>query len=609
MATNIRYIDFNRGDDGNNGWTPSTPWKNLSQMANFDPGNSGDGGIYLASDSIWTLDQTLAASGNQVQTRFNGIAGHPAFIMPYVPTGGDAGSMPTITKRMIPVAADWSWDATDNFGYPKGWYLQFAYAASQWDVLVEVNGVIVETTNQDTTNSTGLGYINGVQNGANAGNYVNGMTYDTLRFNFDWGGASVGGSTGARLYLSGLGLHTPGAGNDPSSVYGPGSIKIAFGQFLSFYDSLNYTTISGIKVEGGGGLLIYQGTADTIRQGFEMYDCESYYTVCPVRINSGLGSVATTKWEMDIHDNHFERLTGPAFLGYGIGVAGYFRNNTMINGNLASSMGGGVYAQFKPSTVGGAAEPFRVQNNIADTWKNGAGNNTWDGGCYYADIQDEGTIFSHNTAKNSYVAYQCGSGKRSEWYGNTSINCEYAGLFNNAVSVDYQDYIFAHNLHIAAARGTYPHGEAAYVHPYTFTSYTSGNEAHLVGGKVINNVFVNHPAQPNEVPLNLYTSAQWTAGKVRVENNAFIGYGSRLVVCDFNVTNKTSSVTSVVTTQSAAKFVDENYRISASSSLFAAGARMTNVAVIDDRDGTRYYDPPSIGPHEPRRKSDWFAQI
>lgn len=609
MATNIRYIDFNRGLDANNGWTPSTPWKTLSMMANFDPGNSGDGGIYLASDSIWTIDQTLAATGNQSQTRFNGIAGHPAFIMPYVPSGGDAGLMPTITRRMIPTPADWLWDATLNFGVAKGWYLQFAYSASQWDALVEVNGVIVETTNQDTTNNKGYGYINGVMNGANAGNYVNGMTYDTLRFNYDFSGTNVGGSTNARIYLSGAGLHTSGAGNDPSSVFGPGAIKIATGQFWPFYDSLNYTTISGIKVAGGGGLLLYQGTADTIRQGFEMVGCESYDTVCPVRINSGTGSVATTKWTMDIHDNHFERLTGPALLGYGIGVAGYFRNNTMINGNLASSMGGGVYVQFKPSTVGGAADPFRVEKNVADTWKNGAGNNTWDGGCYYADLQDEGTIFSHNTAKNSFVAYQCGSGKRSEWYGNISLNCEYAGLFNNAAAVDYQDYIFAHNLHIAAARGTYTHGEAATVHPYTFTCYTSGDANHLVGGKIINNVFINHASQPNEVPLNLYSSAQWAAGKVRVENNAFIGYASRLVVTDFNVVDKTSSVLSVETTLDAAKFIDENYRISASSTLYRAGSTMTDVAVLDDYDGRRHYDPPSIGPHEAQRRADWFGKF
>lgn len=602
----VRYIDFNRGSDAADGSTPALAWKNLSMMNNFLPGDGG--GIYLACDSVWEIAQSLAASGSQLQTRFNGAYGSPAFITSYVPSGSDSSQLPTITRRMIPVPADWTWDSTLNYGVAKGWYLQFAYASSAWDVLVDVNGVIVETTNQDTTNNTGLGYINGVQNGVNAGNYVNGMTYDTLRFNFDWSGANVNGATGARLYLSGLGLHTPGAGNDPSSVYGPGAIKVAFGQFWSFYDSLNYTTISGIRCAGGGGLLIYQGTEDTIRQGFEMTGCTSYDTVCPVRINSGTGSVATTKWTVDIHDNRFDRLTGPAFLGYGVGVSGYYRNNIMTNGNLASSMGGGVYCQLKPSTVGGVRVPFRVEDNVADTWKNGAGNNTWDGCCYYADIQDQGTIFSRNTAKNSYIAFQCGSGHRSEWYANKSLNCEYFGLFNNAASVDTQDYIFAHNLHVAAARGTFTHGQAANVHPYTFAVYASGLPANFVAGKIINNVFINNPAQPNEVPLMAWQDTQWQAGKIVVQNNAFIGYGSRLVVSDFNVVDKTSLSASVSTTITAAK-INGDYSIQFGSSLMNAGKNLDAISIFNDFRGVRYNEPPSIGPHEAPRKSDWFSSF
>lgn len=602
----VRYIDFNRGSDAADGSTPTLAWKNLAMMDNFLPGAGG--GIYLASDSIWTINQTLAVSGGQSQTRFNGADGSPAFIAPYVPSGGDAAVLPTITKRMIPVAADWLWDATLNFGTPKGWYLQFAYGSSQWDVWLEVNGVLVETTNQDTTNNTGLGYINGTMTGGDAGTLVNGLTLDTLRFNFDYGGANVGGATGARLYLSGLGLRTSGAGNDPSSVYGPGAIKLAFGQYWSFWDSLNYTTISGIRVANGGGLMLYQATSDTVRQGFELTGCKSYNTACPIRLNSGSGSVTTTKWDMDIHDNTFDKLTGPAILAYGVGITGYFRRNTMTKGNLASSMGGGVYAQLKPSTVGGARVPFRVEDNVADTWKNGAGNNAWDGGCYYADIQDQGTIFSRNIAKNSYVAFQCGSGHRSEWYANKAINCEYFGLFNNATAVDTQDYIVAHNLHVAAARGTFTHGQNAAVHQYCFAAYHSGVGANFVGGKLINNTFISHPSDTSRVPVNAWSDAQWQAGKVTVANNAFIGYSANLVMSDFNTINRAASAASVTTTLPAAK-LDADYRIGFGSTLMNTGKNMDAVSIFNDFNGIRYNEPPAIGPHEAPRKSDWFAPI
>lgn len=573
-------------------------------MDNFLPGAGG--GIYLASDSVWEVNQTLAASGSQSQTRFNGTEPSPAFISSYVPAGGDASASPTITKRMIPVPANWTWDTTLNFGTPRGWYLQFAYGSSQWDVWLEINGVLVETMNQDTTNNTGLGFINGTQNGPEAGMMVNGMTLDTLRFNFDYGGGNVGGATGARLYVSGLGLRTPGAGNDPSSVYGPGAIKLAFGQYWSFWDSLNYTTISGIRVANGGGLMLYQATPDTVRQGFELKECSSYNTACPIRINSGTGSVANTRWQMDIHDNTFDRMTGPAFLGYGFGVTGHFRRNKLTNGNLASSMGGGVYAQFKPSTQGGTRTPFRVEDNFASNWKNGAGNNTWDGGCYYADLQDEGTIFSRNTAKDSYVAIQCGSGSRSEWYANKAINCEYFGLVNNAVVVATSDYIFAHNLYIAAARGTFPHGHTADVHEYCFASYHAGDNNALVGCKVFNNVFVAHPNDASRVPVNAYTDAHWGTGKVSVSNNAFIGYSPRTVVTNFNTIDKSALSASVTTTATEAKLTPD-YKIGANSSLMSAGKNMDAVSIFNDFSGVRYNEPPAIGPHEAPRKADWFA--
>lgn len=608
MTTNIRYIDFNRGNDANNGWTPQTPWKNLAMMANFDPGNSGGGGIFLACDSTWIVDQTLASSGSQTQSRFNGVAGNPAFITSYVPAGADATKKPTITRRLIPTPSDWRWDSTDNFGTPKGWYIQLAYMQSSWDILVEVNGAIAETTNQETPSNKGNGCINGQMSGVHTGTLVNGMTLDTLRFNFDISGANVAGSTNARVYLSGLGLRSPGVGNDPSSVVGAGKIVIAFGQMWAFYDSLNYVKISNIRAENGSGLVLYQGTADTVRQGFEMTGCETHNTCCPIRINSGTGSVATTKWSVDIYDNTFDTLTGPALLAYGIGVAGFYRRNTLTNGNLASSMGGGVYCQVKPSTVGGTRDPFRVEYNIADRWRNGAGNNAWDGGCYYADIQDGGTIWSHNIAKNSFVAYQCGSGSRSEWYGNISINCEYCGLFNSAVSPnDYQNYVFAHNLHIAAPRGTFSHGEDATVHPYTFTSYMPGDAAHFVGCRVQNNIFVNNPAQPNEVPLNLYRAAEWNSGNINADGNVFVGYGSRLVACDFNTVDKTASVKT--TSAMDVKFSDSNYRIRPDSPAAGAGVPFASIAMLDDFDGRRYYDKPTAGPYEVQRYGQHFGPI
>lgn len=604
MAT-IRYIDFNRGSDAANGNSPATAWKNLSMMDNFNPGAGG--GIYLASDSIWEINPTRAVQGRSAQTQFNGAAGNPAFITSYVPSGATGSTKPTIRYRMFPTASDWTWDSTDNFGFPRGWYIQLDWNLTNWDALVKVGDVWVGTMNQDTTNNTGGGYINGGQNGNTPGGYTNGMSINTLRFNLDYAGGNVGGKTTTRLYLSGAGLLTSGAGNDPSSVYGPGQIMLGFGHYFSFYDSLNYVTISGLKCEQGAGLFLMQATADTIRAGLEVSGCEFDTTNAPFRINSGTGSVATTKWGVDIHDNTASNLSGPAFLCYGVGVAGYFRDNTFTNGNLCSSMGGGVYIQNKPSTYGGVRDPFVVKGNIADTWKNGAGNNSFDGGCYYADIQDEGTIFTGNVAKNSYVAYQCGSGSRSEWYGNVSINCEKMGMFNNALSVQANDYHIANNLHIGAARGSFTHGDDADTHQYAFTIYHSGTAANNVSGKFINNVLINADSDPTRIAVDAYDATQWASGKLQITNNAIIGFNARQVVSDFNVTDRTSQVNGLNVTQAQCKFLGaSDYRINPDSPLWKAGVDIFAKTALDQT-GQAFYSPPSVGAYEVQRMPDYFG--
>lgn len=601
----VKYVDANRGSDSNSGDSVAQAYRTLAMINNFLPGAGG--GVYLAADSIWEVNPTTAASNGSAQTRFNGSAGNPAFIAPYYPAG-NVSTKPTIRYRMIPVAADWTWDATDNLGEPKGWYIQLNWLVNSWDAWVKVNGAFIGTMNQDTTNNTGLGYINGTQNGPNAGNYVNGMTRDTFRFNLDFGGANVAGNTNTRLYLSGLGLHTSGAGNDPTSVLGPGSIQIGWRPFFSFYNSLSHVLIDGIRCEYGSGLLLMQADADQIIPGLEVRNCESYDTSHLLRINCGTGDVATSKWTIDVHDNTMDLLSGPALMAYGVGVAGYLRNNTFTRGNRSSSMGGGAYIQCKPSTYGGVRDPFVVSGNVADDWVNGAGNNGFDGGCYYIDVQDEGSIIRGNIAKNSYVAYQCGSGSRCEWFGNISLNCEKMGMFNNALSVQAQDYTIANNLHIGAARGTFSHGQDADTHQYALTVYQSGTASNLVSGKIINNVLINAASDPTRIAIDAYDATQWASGKLHIANNLCIGFNARQVVSDFNVTDRTSQASPLTATLDQCGFQNYtglDFRIGTDSALWRAGVDSHRGGAVDPA-GRTYYSPPSVGPYEVPRPADYF---
>lgn len=605
------YIDANRGNDTTGDGSIAKPFKSLAKAANWN--GSGAGGILLARDSIFDVAITTTNNGQiPLTSAFNGASGARCTIGAYDPPGaGSLTTKPVIRRRMFPTPADWLWDGTINCGQPRGWYIQFSFAAAFWDARVKVAGQYAETMNQDTTSNTGLGWINGGQNGNHPGEFVNGMNLDTLRFNFDYGGGNVAGATGARLYLSGAGLRTPGAGNDPSSVVGPNQIEIAFGWVFSMYDAGSYCLIENLRIESGSGLLLFQGSPDTVKGGLELRNCEGYDTSNPIRINNGTGTQSASYWPFDVRDNSWKVLTGPSFTVYGAGVVGTYRNNEFEDGNIASSMGGGVYMQCKPSTYNGATTPFVVQNNVARRWKNGAGNNEFDGGCYYVDVNDSGTVLIGNRAYDSFVAFQCGSGQRSEWYSNIAVNCEQFAMMNNPNSAGWKsnDYHFCNNLFVAAKRGTFEHGDTATVHKYHAPIYHVGASSDLVSLRFRNNVMINHPENAYEIPLCLGTAQNWTDGKVSADKNLFIGYGPRLVDADFGSTNKTASATNLPA-DTVCGFRNSSagdFRLDASSQLIRAGAE-TGSRQIVDASGTSFCSPPSVGPYEVARLLKLFGR-
>lgn len=602
----VRYIDFNRGSDANNGSTPALAWKNLSMAANFNPGAGG--GLYLASDSIWEISPTRAAHNSSVQTQFRGVSGSPAFIAPYDPVANTTGSMPTIRYRMFPTASDWTWDATDNWGFPKGWYIQLDWNNLTNDILVMVGGQWVGTTNQRSTGNKGYGSINGDYEGSYQGQFVNGMTRNTLRFNIDLGGANVGGKTTTRLYLSGAGLLTPGAGNDPSSVYGPGAIMIGFRPFFYLYNSDTHLQVTGIRCEDGGGLFAVDGDANRLSTGFEAWGNDFRRTGLPMTIISASGAAATTRREIDVHHNTGQQIAGSFFSAFKFGITGRSHHNYATDGNKCSAMGGAEYIQVATTTANGYREPFISEHNHYDRWANGTGNNTFDGGGLYVDIGDDGSILRYNLVTNSYVAFQCGSGALSHWYGNTSINCELFGMWNNPGDLPAflaSDYRIEHNLHIGAPLGTFPHGQDTGVSPAVTVITYNGANSNLVGVGYRNNTVILADGDTRSA-ANIMTSADWATNKVRVDKNAVAGGSVKAITSDVGATDRTASTNTLVTTREAIGLIPDGqlYKISTASSLWSAGVDLARIN--EDRTGRRYYSPPSIGPFEQMRPASYF---
>lgn len=606
----VAYVDFNRGNDTTGNGSINNPYKTLSRVSNWTAGAGG--GILLARDSVFEIAQTLTASnGCSLTSGFNGVQGNRAFIDAYDPPGvGSLTTKPTIRSRMLPTPADWLWDSTIQFGAPKGWYLQFTRNATHWDARVKVAGAYAGTMNQDTSGNNGGGYINGGQFGNHPGAFVNGMSLDTLRFNLDYAGANVGGSTNTRLYLSGFKLRTPGVGNDPSSIVGPGQIEVSFGTSISMYDAGNYTIVRNISVVEGAGLLLYQGTPDTVRVGLEVTDIDFFDVNSPFRINQGGGTAANNRWTMDIHNIKTRYTSGPVLYAYGAGITGTYRDSLMEDGNISSSMGGSCYMQIDTTTQGGNRDPFVVTRNVARRWKNGAGNNEFDGGCYYADVNDNGTMWIANEAYDSFVAFQCGSGKRSEWYSNKAINCEVFAMFNNPNTPSWRlnDYHFCNNHFEAAAKGTYPKGDVAAVHDFHVPFYHVGPPEDLVQLRFRNNLMINNPADPTRQALMIGTNQNWIDGKASADNNLFKGYGTS-TIWDFGRVDKTASAIGTLSSSTNIGWVNSsvgNYRLAKGSGLVGRGIEFIRPKQMLDATGQQFQSPPSVGSHEIQLKPSAF---
>lgn len=604
------YVDANRGSDAWPG-TLAQPKRTIGAIGGgFAPGAGG--GIYLASDSVFDLAITRAANPRVLLTQVNGAPGNPARITSYTPSGADGSTKPVIRMRMVPVSADWLWDNTLNFGVAKGWYIQFAYTTDYWDVWIQCGGQYAVGTNQSTTNNNGGGYINGEQvasASAGVGDFVNGMGYNTLRWNLDYSGVS---SANARLYLAGAGLNSSLV--DPSTYYGPGGIVIGLGVAFSMYGCGNWTTISGIRAEYGAGLLVVQGGTDSIISGLEMTGCETYETTTAMRVNCGNNTTAA-RWEIDVHHNNFQRHSGPAFKAYGKGLVGRYRDNLMRDGNLTLAIAGAVYTQLTPSQAQGYEEAFTVQRNDAGRWLNGTGNCTFDGGCYYADYQDDGTVWEGNIARDSYMAYQVGCGGRSRWHVNISLNCEYMANWNNAPGIAANDYTMTNGLHAAAKRGTFAHGQGVGVHQAANVMYQSGSDASLVGMRMTNCIIINHPdGNPNEIGTWLGDETDWIAGKIIAGRNLFIGYSpTQQVMSSLNSpVNRTSSA-DCIALGTDPQFWDQwagDFRLRATSPLIGAGSSAVTLhRGAATFDGQAMQSPPTVGPYEQQRGRDWFARV
>lgn len=562
------FVDPNRGDDAKSGIGEANAVRTLARLSAINPDPGAGGGIYLASDGIHTLTPNRLASSQVGLYLFKGTdANNRAFMGAYDPAGASS-TRPQVQSRWYPTSSDWTWDATLHNGAPKGWYIQYAWTALGWNMLVKCGGQYAVTTNQG--NITGGGLINITENG---------LTASTLRFNAN----SV--TPGAhRLYVAGGGIS---AQANPSVYFGPMGVEVGSRAFF-IYDCGDYTVVDGLDFTGGSLLHYNVATADKQVQGVIVKNITSNSSG-EIVVLGGSSSGTSTLLEADVSGCSMTNLVGPGVVAYGKGVAGRIHHNSVKTGNLASAQGASFYV-----VADSLSRSIDIEYNYGDDIRSGAGNCTFDGSFAYADSGSTNVRIRWNRCDNSYKAFQLNHGKYGELVGNVAYNCDVFATCTDADLKGTADYRVCNNTHYGTTgMDSFPRG----VHSDEFTNapltFTAASGA-LVGITAVNNLIYSPGGTTGNAAIRALTSALY-ASKATVLNNAAIGFAAEAVQ-DWDSAGHTAGSGTLFSAPSFVNGAAGDVRLSTASAMIGAG--VTSALSVADAKGRAYAAAPAVGAYE-----------
>ncbi|MRW88861.1 hypothetical protein GJ699_02565 [Duganella sp. FT80W] len=386
------YIDFNRGLDTNPG-TRYSPKKNPSSISGQSIG--GNSLILFATDSLWDIVATSAASNIIDVQNMKGTSGNRLYIGAYDPAG-HTGLKPTFTYGYEPAAGDWVWSATYN-----AWELTIATASPQQDMACFFGTAKIAGTNAWQGNHPPL--------------------FGDLQYGF------ITGSPG-KLYV-----WAPSTQN-PTSYYGKvRTCPNTRGLFHNVWQGLQYTTIENLHFQDmAAGISNNVSSGAGAHVGLDVRNCEVDRGQLLGWFSGSAGAHSFTA------SNNIGRDCGSSLIkasqNSNGGTHTYDMSYNKIYGcNKQQSAHGGFYFQLVSAALGDG----RIHHNyIRDAW-NGTGtelNNSAQGagsgygspfdGCgVYFDVTSDKCVAYANIVEHSHVGLQANSAKQMQFLSNITIDC------------------------------------------------------------------------------------------------------------------------------------------------------------------------------------------
>jgi len=395
------YIDYNRGNDSNNGTSSTTPWQNLSQITTVTTPGPGDQ-FLLASDSTWrpAHDSRIVMPVGATGTKKN-----PVVIGKYEPTGAIPGRKPTIIWNRNTIATDWTETAS-----PGVWLYS-------------------NTANYLFTNSC------------------------LIRLNDTWEASCVDAQSSAaviaaaavpgRYYASGTSLWLYSApGINPVTYFGKVVVSPGASGYFTLSSGRKWITIQDLHFEETGcGVLMYSGNSTEV--GFICRRISGKTVSGLIAANADATGVLRA-WIYDCNIKDFGALAIISSCN-GDGMKQLEIFNNRIDNGIRCWAQGAVYLTCRSDGF----SP-KVYNNHISRCRWGTRGKDVDGCAIYAETRSDNTLIYGNYITDCYMAFQDNSGRRAVFMGNVVQRCMLGMRVTDQGAVNASDHRSYNNVFMIA---------------------------------------------------------------------------------------------------------------------------------------------------------------
>ena len=512
------YLDNNRGNNANNGLSPLTPWKDLSQIAATTGATAGDA-FLLADDSKWILTPTQRVVP---PTSWMGTEKNPVVISKYSPSSQSVGQRPLITMHVNTTRADWT-ERHEAVTGLNAWTYQWPFAQMSITAMVRIN-------------DTWLAHA-----------------VDTPISGYDDPVASVDGRFTVRSDRQTLVLYSP-PGINPIDYYGKIVVGATYTGAFTVSSGRRAIAVRGIAFEETGcGVSSYSnGSTPTI---LTVEDCRLDTGTLSIANGDSGGNLRVSIRNNEVYD--FGAM-GIQILSSGTGGVTWAEvAHNRIDDGVRTNAQGGIYLQVRNSSD---TRNCVVYGNEVSNCRWGSQDKAFDGCGIYSETGSDNVLIYGNIIHDCFIAMQDNSGRRTDWTGNLVYNCRRAMRISDESDNGESDCRIINNTFIVGD----PNVESS---PF---GSTTGNAAEYLAIwcsssddplslTVRNNIFVN--AGPLRARAFVGLPLAYGISTYTIDKNWAYGFEADVLVGSTNGVPSPAPATNTASTADPRPYLDTNYSL------------------------------------------------